>query len=105
MSQHFRRSASVLPSGDPCRGIQGRPQLTWRSAANPRPGTQIGGYPHRAEPSQESKDMFLGLAVVLLVLWLIGFLAFHAASGLIHLLIILAVISFVVHFVRGRSTV
>jgi hypothetical protein len=49
--------------------------------------------------------MFLGLAVVLLVLWLIGFLAFHAASGLIHLLIILAVISFVVHFVRGRSTV
>lgn len=49
--------------------------------------------------------MFLGLAVVLLVLWLLGFLAFHVASGLIHLLIILAVILFVVHFVRGRSTV
>jgi hypothetical protein len=49
--------------------------------------------------------MFLGLAVVLLVLWLLGFLAFHVASGLIHLLIILAVISFVVHFMRGRSTV
>jgi hypothetical protein len=49
--------------------------------------------------------MFLGLAVVLLVLWLLGFLAFHVAGGLIHLLIILAVISFVVHFMRGRSTV
>jgi Family of unknown function (DUF5670) len=49
--------------------------------------------------------MFLGLAVVLLVLWLLGFLAFHVASGLIHLLIILAVISFVVHYMRGRSTV
>jgi len=48
--------------------------------------------------------MFLGLAVVLLVLWLLGFLAFHVAGGLIHLLIILAVISFVVHFMRGRST-
>ena len=49
--------------------------------------------------------MFLGLAVVLLVLWLLGFLAFHVASGLIHLLIIFAVISFVVHFMRGRSAV
>jgi Family of unknown function (DUF5670) len=57
------------------------------------------------KPPQESHDMFLGLAVVLLVLWLLGFLAFHVAGGLIHLLIILAVISFVVHFMRGRSTV
>jgi hypothetical protein len=57
------------------------------------------------KPPQESHDRFLGLAVVLLVLWLLGFLAFHVAGGLIHLLIILAVISFVVHFMRGRSTV
>ena len=49
--------------------------------------------------------MFLGLAVVLLVLWLLGFLAFHVAGGLIHLLILLAVISLVVHFIRGRTTV
>ena len=49
--------------------------------------------------------MFLGLAVVLLVLWLLGFLAFHVAGGLIHLLILFAVISFVVHFMRGRTSV
>jgi len=49
--------------------------------------------------------MFLGLAAVLLVLWLLGFLAFHVAGGLIHLLILLAVISLVVHFMRGRTTV
>jgi len=49
--------------------------------------------------------MFLGIAVVLLVLWLLGFFAFHVANGLIHLLIILAVIAFVVHFIRGRTTV
>jgi len=49
--------------------------------------------------------MFLGLAVVLLVLWLLGFLASHVAGGLIHLLILLAVISLVVHFMRGRTTV
>jgi len=28
---------------------------------------------------------------------------FHVAGGLIHLLLILAVISLVMHFVRGRS--
>jgi hypothetical protein len=39
---------------------------------------------------------------VLLVLWLLGFTVFHVASGLIHLLLILAVISLVMHFVRGR---
>ena len=47
--------------------------------------------------------MFLILFVVLLVLWLLGFLAFHVAGGLIHLLLLVAVISLVMHFVRGRS--
>jgi hypothetical protein len=47
--------------------------------------------------------MFLGLFVILLVLWLLGFLAFHIAGGLIHLLLIVAVISLVVHLFAGRS--
>jgi hypothetical protein len=47
--------------------------------------------------------MFITLFAILLVLWLLGFFAFHIAGGLIHLLLIFAVISLVVHFVRGRS--
>lgn len=47
--------------------------------------------------------MFLILFIVLLVAWLLGFFAFHAAGGLIHLLLIVAVISLIVHFVRGRT--
>ena len=47
--------------------------------------------------------MFMTLFVVLLVLWLLGFFPFHVAGGLIHLLLIIAVISLVVHFFRGRS--
>lgn len=43
------------------------------------------------------------LGVVLLVLWLLGFLAFHVTSGLIHLLLVLALIAIVVHLVRGRT--
>jgi hypothetical protein len=47
--------------------------------------------------------MFIGIFGVLLVLWLLGFFAFHVAGGLIHILLILAVISLVVHFLSGRS--
>ena len=46
--------------------------------------------------------MFLILFGVLLVVWLLGWGAFHVAGGLIHLLLIVAVISLIVHFVRGR---
>jgi Family of unknown function (DUF5670) len=46
--------------------------------------------------------MFLGLAVILAVFWALGLFAFHAVGGLIHLLLIVALISVVVHFVRGN---
>lgn len=46
--------------------------------------------------------MFLGLAGVLLVLWVLGFVVFHVSAFAIHILIILAVISVVFHFLRGR---
>ena len=49
--------------------------------------------------------MFLVLFFILLVAWLLGFVAFHVAGGLIHLLLLIAVISLVVHFVTGRRTV
>ena len=56
------------------------------------------------KPERERKiSMFLTLFVILLVMWLLGFFAFHVAGGLIHLLLIIAVISLVAHFFRGRS--
>ena len=42
------------------------------------------------------------IAVVLLILWLLGFFAFHVASGLIHVLLAAAVIMFVVGMLRRR---
>lgn len=49
--------------------------------------------------------MFAIIAVILIVMWVLGFLAFHVAGGLIHLLLVLAVIMIVVHFIRGRSAI
>lgn len=47
--------------------------------------------------------MFLAIAGVLLLMWILGFAAFHVAGGLIHLLLVIAVISMIVHFVSRRS--
>ncbi|HXJ30531.1 MAG TPA: lmo0937 family membrane protein [Gemmatimonadales bacterium] len=48
--------------------------------------------------------MLLLLGVVLVVAWLLGWGAFHVAGGLIHLLLIVAVVFLVMHFVRRRQT-
>lgn len=48
--------------------------------------------------------MLLIIAIVLLVLWFLGFLAFHVTSGAIHLILGLAIILFIWHLVAGRRT-
>jgi hypothetical protein len=48
-------------------------------------------------------SVWMILFLVLLVAWIGGFTVFHVASGLIHLLLIVAVISLVMHFVSGRT--
>ena len=45
------------------------------------------------------------IAAVLVVMWLLGFFAFHVAGGLIHILLVIAVIMIVLHFVTGRRAV
>ncbi|MDQ2776556.1 MAG: lmo0937 family membrane protein [Acidobacteriota bacterium] len=46
---------------------------------------------------------FLLLAFIFLVIWLIAWAAFHVAGGFIHILLVIAVIFLIVHFVRGRG--
>ena len=46
---------------------------------------------------------FLGLAILLLVLWAGGFVFFHVAGFLIHILLIFAVIALVIHFFRAAT--
>jgi uncharacterized membrane protein YtjA (UPF0391 family) len=48
--------------------------------------------------------MLWTLIVLLLVCWLLGF-AFHVAGGIIHVLLVIAVVLFVVNLLTGRRTV
>lgn len=47
---------------------------------------------------------FLLIALLLIIMWAGGFLMFHVGSGLIHLLLLLVVISFVAHLFTGART-
>ncbi len=49
--------------------------------------------------------MLLILAVILGIAWLLGFTVFHVASAAIHILIVLAIIAAIVHFVSGGRSV
>ena len=45
--------------------------------------------------------MFLILGIVLAVAWVLGFTVFHVTAFAIHILIVLAIISIIFHFLRG----
>jgi hypothetical protein len=49
--------------------------------------------------------MFLAVAVILAILWLVLFFALHMTSFAIHIVIILAIISLIAHFFTGRKAV
>jgi Family of unknown function (DUF5670) len=42
-------------------------------------------------------------AGVILLLWILGFTVFHISTGLWHILLIVAVIALIFHFVRGKN--
>ena len=47
--------------------------------------------------------IFLVLFVIFLVGWLLAWAAFHVAGGAVHLLLILAVVWLIAHFMRRRA--
>ena len=46
--------------------------------------------------------MLWTIAVILLILWLLGFFAFHVGGGLIHLVLVVAVILILWNLIAGR---
>ncbi len=43
------------------------------------------------------------IAPVLIVLWLLGFFAFHVSTGVVHVLLIIGIVMLILHFFRGRA--
>ena len=45
----------------------------------------------------------LTIVFVLLLLWVLGLVTSYTAGGLLHILLVVAVIMFLVHIIQGRS--
>ena len=47
--------------------------------------------------------MLTTIAIILIVLWLVGFIGFHIVGGFIHILLVIAVILFLIRVIQGRN--
>jgi hypothetical protein len=54
---------------------------------------------------QKEKAMLYTIAVVLLVLWLLGFVSGYTIGAFIHVLLVIAVVLLLVQFLSGRRMV
>lgn len=49
-------------------------------------------------------NLLYTIAVILVIAWAIGFLGFHA-GGIIHILLVIAIIAFLLKVIGGRNSV
>ena len=49
--------------------------------------------------------MLATIGIIILVLWLVGVLAFKTVGAIIHIALIIGVILIALHFIRGRRSV
>lgn len=54
---------------------------------------------------KKAPAMFLALAVILFIVWVASFLVFKTAGILIHLLLLFAILSIILHFISGKRAV
>ena len=56
-------------------------------------------------PTRVQEACMIWLAAILVVAWLLGWGVFHVAGGLIHILLVVAVVVFLFNFISGRRAV
>ena len=49
--------------------------------------------------------MLYTIAVILIVLWLLGFVTSYTMGGVIHVLLVIAIIMILVNLIRGRRAI
>ena len=74
------------------------------SPLKPQPSFLLISRPTRRDAGASDKEllMLLGIALVLLILWVLGFFAFHVAGSLIHLVLVVAIVVGLIHLFQGR---
>lgn len=55
------------------------------------------------ERPEKEVDVLETIIIILVILWALGFFAFHIGGGLIHALIVIALIILIIRLVQGRK--
>jgi hypothetical protein len=55
-----------------------------------------------AEADRKEGKMLWTIAVVLLILWLLGFVSSYTMGGFIHILLVIAIVVVLVRIIQGR---
>jgi uncharacterized membrane protein YtjA (UPF0391 family) len=61
-----------------------------------------GSHPPSAANINQKDNMLYTIAIVLIILWLLGLVSGTAMGGLIHILLVIAVIMILVNLISGR---
>lgn len=72
--------------------------MVWRA-------TNAAGDRISSVTKERIRFMFMTVAIVLVVLWALGFFAVNIGGGLIHILLVLALIAFIYSILVGRRPV
>ena len=56
----------------------------------------------KGQPKERDNAMLWTIFVILLVLWLIGLVSFHAIGAYIHILLVLALVVLLIQLISGR---
>jgi cell division protein FtsW (lipid II flippase) len=62
-------------------------------------------YHSKSRWHEGEKKMLWTIFVVLLVLWLVGFIGFHVVAWYIHVLLLIALVVLLIQLIGGRRTV
>ena len=48
-------------------------------------------------------NLLYAVAVILVIIWAVSFLAYHVTGGLIHILLVIAVVAVLLRLISGRK--
>lgn len=62
----------------------------------------IGLYPLRYTCNGKEEKMLETIALVLIILWMLGFVTSYTMGGFIHILLVIAIVVLLVRIIQGR---
>jgi fucose permease len=66
-------------------------------------GTFVGRFAGQHRFQQTKKHMLWTICVILIILWLLGLVTGSTIGGLIHILLVIAIIMVLANFISGRK--